>query len=264
MGALTRVVGAALVLVVLGCTAPDGTRSAPGGPAPAQPTAGPKRIAIGIRGDPKTLSAKLNSAAGAGGVPGVSETETLLNAGLAIQDSTDALHAQLAEAVPSVENGLWVVYPDGTMQTTWKIRSGAAWHDGTPFTSADLLFTASVEQDAELPIFRNVAYSSVDRVEAPDTQTITIHWKRPFIEADTMFTNARALPLPRHLLEKTYTTDKEDFVNLPYWNREFVGTGPFKLREWEAGTHVILDANDAFVLGRPQIDQIEVKFIPDP
>ena len=58
----------------------------------------------------------------------------------------------LAEAIPSFENGLWKVFPDGQMETTWKIREGARWHDGTPFTSGDVLFTSKLEQDKELPV----------------------------------------------------------------------------------------------------------------
>src|SRR5581483_5465803 len=87
-----------LVLVTVACAGSAPSGRAPGGEAPSQSVSnGPKRIAIGIRGDPKTLSARLNSAAGAGGVPGVVETEELLNAGLAIEDSSNVFHAQLAE-----------------------------------------------------------------------------------------------------------------------------------------------------------------------
>src|SRR5206468_290687 len=48
-----------------------------------------------------------------------------------------------------------------------------------------------------------------------------------------------------------------------YWNLEFVGTGPFKLRSWVFGSHMVLAANDQFVLGRPRLDEIEVKFLWD-
>ena len=258
-----------LSLLVVGCANP----SAPSGQAPTGgPSVGgesprssaPKRIAIAMRGDPKTFSAKLNSAAGAGGVPGVAEIEQLLNAGLANQETNGALHVQIAEALPTVENGLWKVNPDGTMETTWKIRGGTKWHDGSLLTSADLAFTAQVEQDASLPIFRNVAYAAIDSVETPDPSTVVVKWKRPYIEADSMFTNARGLPMPRHLLEKTYLEDKENFPNLAYWSREFVGSGAYKLREFVPGSHALLDANSEYILGRPKIDSIEIKFIPDP
>jgi ABC-type transport system substrate-binding protein len=67
------------------------------------------------------------------------------------------------------------------------------------------------------------------------------------------------MPLPQHILEKPYLEDKATFADLPHWGHEFVGTGPFKLREMVNGSHVILEANDQYVLGRPKIDVIEVK-----
>jgi peptide/nickel transport system substrate-binding protein len=262
MGRLVVLV-VALAVTISACAPPPAPRGNQDGATSVDQRA-PKRITVAIRGDPKTLSAKLNSEAGAGGVPGVGEIAKMLNAGLATDDAKRVLHAQLAEDVPSIENGLWRVFPDGRMETTWRIRAGVLWHDGAPFTSDDLIFTATVEQDPDLPIFRNVAYGAIASVEAPDPSTVRMTWKRPYIEADTMFTSQRALPMPRHLLERTYLENKEDFTNLPYWNRDFIGTGPYKLRELTLGSHLILDANDRFVLGRPKIDQIEVRFIPDP
>jgi peptide/nickel transport system substrate-binding protein len=73
-----------------------------------------------------------------------------------------------------------------------------------------------------------------------------------------------ALPVPAHLLEQAYATDKASFPNLPYWTEEFVGAGPFKVRDFVRGSHMILVANDQYVLGRPKLDMIEVRFIPDP
>ncbi|MBM2812175.1 MAG: hypothetical protein HW416_2934, partial [Chloroflexi bacterium] len=155
----------------------------------------------------------------------------------------------------------------GRMETTWKIRPGVSWHDGAPFTADDLLFTARIGQDKEVGWEYDIAFDAVDTVEAPDSRTITIKWKRPFVDADTMFSHAvsgRTLPLPRHLLEQTYLDDRANLMQHPYWSEQFVGTGPFKLREWARGSHLIVEANEAYVLGRPKIGEIEVKFIPDP
>src|SRR3989442_8652431 len=74
----------------------------------------------------------------------------------------------LAEAVPTLENGLWKILPDGRMETTWTIRQGARWHDGAPFTTDDLLFTATVGRDREVAILNNAAWALIEQVTALD------------------------------------------------------------------------------------------------
>ncbi len=225
-----------------------------------------KRVVTAVTADLPSARSQLARAAG-GTLPGAREVEQLLHSGLSVEDQAGNLKPQLAEDVPTVENGLWKVLPDGRMETTWKIRGNARWHDGTAFTSDDLLFTARVAQDKDLAVFGQLAYDSVESIEAPDPKTITVKWSRPFIEADTMFSgfgSFQPVPLPKHLLEQQFVDNKGGFINLPYWAEEFVGTGPFKLREWSQGSYLILVANDAYVLGRPKIDEVEVKFISDP
>ena len=72
-----------------------------------------------------------------------------------------ALHDAMVKPLPgsSLAPSLaesWTVAPDGRMETKWRIRDGAAWHDGTPLTVSDLLFTLQVVQDKELPNFGKV------------------------------------------------------------------------------------------------------------
>src|SRR5205823_5623164 len=83
---------------------------------------------------------------------------------------------------------------------------------------------------------RDVLYDLVDTVEAVDQRTIMVRWKSPFIEADTMFSGGRAVPLPKHLLEKPYLEQKATMMQLPYWSDGYVGNGPFKLRDWTRGS----------------------------
>src|SRR5262245_43487538 len=81
-----------------------------------------KRITGAVMSDPATIS---HSAIGSGGsIPGGDRLEDLVNAGLSIVDVNGASHPQLAETVPSLDNGLWQVAPDGQMSTTWKLKSG--------------------------------------------------------------------------------------------------------------------------------------------
>jgi peptide/nickel transport system substrate-binding protein len=251
------------VLLLTACAGPSSSSTAPAVGTETR-RATPKRIVGAILGEPFTFSAQLNTAAASATVRGIDELEQLMHAGLAIADNQGGLRPQLAEAVPTVENGLWKVFPDGKMETTWKLRPNAKWQDGAPLTSEDLLFTLQVGRDRDLAAFRNRALDQIEGVEAPDPQTIRVRWSQPFISADTLFaaTSDRiGMPLPKHLLEKAYSTDKASFLQVPYWTDEFVGAGPFKLGSWVRESHLILSANPDYVLGRPAVDEIEVRFV---
>jgi len=250
-----------LALVVAGCAAPPGPRTASDNAQVTRPSA-PKRVTAAILGDPFALNYQISSA-GAYTPPGSEALEELVHAGLSTMDKGAALVPRLAEAVPSLENGLWKVFPDGRMETTWKIRPNSQWHDGSPFTAEDLVFTAQVVQDRDVGVFRDRAYQNLDGVDAVDAYTVIARWRVPYIGADALFSPALGMPQPKHLLERAYMENKAGYVELPHWSHEFVGTGPFKLKAWERGSHLVVEANDRYVLGRPRIDEVEVRFIPD-
>jgi len=225
-------------------------------------TSAPKHVLAAIRGAPISLAQRRTQPT-TGSVPGLDAIEQLLSAGLVNINDRDTVLPQLAEEVPSLENGLWRLFPDGRMETTFRIRPTARWHDGTPLTADDVLFTTTVEQDNNIGMPRNPTYDLIEAVAAPDARTVTVTWKTPFIEADSMFSYNAAPPMPRHLLEAAFNEDRAAFFSSPYWNLEFVGAGPYKLRQWAPDSHVVVTANDDYVLGRPKIDTIEVRFIPD-
>lgn len=259
---MNRIVGFVLPLVLLiAACAPAQTTGGTQSQGSAPPAVH-KKVVAGLRGEPFTLSNQLGRA-GAGRVYGVAEVERMVNSGLSIEDDQVEQRPVLAEAVPSVDNGLWRVFSDGRMETTWKILPNAQWHDGAPLTADDFLFTMQVVSDKEIPEFGDIAFDAIDRVEAPDARTVVVTWKKPFIWAHTLFSGTRGLPQPKHLLERTYSENKAAYKDLPYWMEEFVGTGPFRLRELVRGSHMILNANDQYALGRPKVDEIEVRFFQD-
>jgi peptide/nickel transport system substrate-binding protein len=254
----------ALVLLI-GCAGPAGNPSTRGGGenGSGQRASAPKRVTAAILGDLNTFSYLIN--VGVGSIRGVDEVEKLVHAGLSIvHGETGNMAPLLAEAVPSLENGLWKVAPGGRMEMTWRIKDGAKWHDGTTVTSADLLFTSLVGQDRDMAGISGPGYRAVERVEAPDARTVVVYWKEPYIEADKMFSPEFAMPLPKHLLETAFLEDRASFTQHPYFSAEFVGAGPFKLKEFVRSSHTVLVANPDYVLGRPKIDEIVVKFMSDP
>jgi peptide/nickel transport system substrate-binding protein len=258
------------LVFIAACTAParpsePAPEARTGAAAPSGERAGPKRLTAAIRGYPKSVSLAID-AAGAGSTAGIPFVEQMLNDGFAVLDHQDQLRPRLAETVPTIENGLWKLLADGRMETTWRIRERAAWQDGVPFTADDVVFTATVARDKQLAILQEAAFDAIESVEAPDSRTVLVRWHKPYIWADGLLSIAGGgtiLPMPRHLLQDAYLGDRPTFTQLRYWGPDFVGTGPFKLREFVVDSHLVVAANDLYVHGRPKIDEIEVRFIGD-
>src|SRR5438552_1843286 len=100
-----------LLITLVACASPPSS-------APASPgSTAIKRITMAMSGEPPSISSKLSPP----GVAGVAAFERLVNVGLSVTDETGTYRPRLAETLPSVENGLWQVLPDGTMDTTWRI-----------------------------------------------------------------------------------------------------------------------------------------------
>lgn len=262
VGRAVELAAAAVVLVSACAPTPAPAGQPPAGGDSLAQASGPKRITVAVSSNPSTLRSKFPGGSTGGAAAGVDALEDLVHAGASRRDDADALFPVLAEAVPSIENGLWKVNADGTMETTWTVKSGARWQDGTAFTSQDLVFTLIVCLDREIVAFCGDV-GPLSNARALDDRTVTVSWKQPFIDADTLFTTKLAMPMPRHLLERAYQESKAGFSDLPYWNREFVGAGPFQVRDWLDGSHMMLAAFEGFVLGRPKIDEIVVKFVSD-
>src|SRR5579871_208601 len=242
------------------CAAPSpaapGSVTQPRGGDSGAPSGAPKRLVAAIMAEPPALYRALIPAGYI--IQSGDVTDTIVNVGLTVTDNHGVRQPVLAEVVPSLDNGLWELFPDGQMRLTWQIRPGATWHDGVPFTAADLVFSAQVAQDPDFPEFRAQGLALLDYVEEVDSHTIATVWKQPYIHADRLFsTGADTMipPLPQHLLQDAYQSNREGLRQLPYWTTGYVGMGPFKLQEWVAGSHLLLSAHDAYALGRPRIDQ---------
>jgi peptide/nickel transport system substrate-binding protein len=256
------------MLVATGCAGaqPQATTSSPSGggaSTSSAPSGPPKRIVAAVFDDVPFVYQMLNPASR---YRGVETIQDLVTSGLTQQQQGGADMALLAEAVPTIENGLWTVLPNGEMETTWHIRPNAVWHDGVPFTSDDLLFTLEVSRDKDLPIFLTDSFDYISDAKAPDARTIVVHWNQPYIHANQLFSSSQsqfAMPIPKHIMEQAYRTQKSTFLEQSFWGRDWVGTGPFKIKEWSLGSQLVVTAFDQYVLGRPKLDEIEVRYFSD-
>jgi peptide/nickel transport system substrate-binding protein len=135
------------------------------------------------------------------------------------------------------------------------------WHDGTPFTSADLVFWFSVLRDPFLPSVNLTGLNQVSATSAPDPLTFVIRWSEIYYRADRF---PDVGPIPRHLLEKLYEQrDAEGFLGSRYFTSEFVGLGPYRMVRWDPGSEIEFARFDDYFVGTPAIDRVVLRTIAD-
>jgi len=176
------------------------------------------------------------------------------------EDDRPAHEPHLAVDVPSTDKGTWRLNPDGSMETTWTLKPNIKWHDGTPFTSADVVFSFGVYKDPELPSPFSPILALMESVSAGDARTFTVRWSQTYPFA---YQAEGLIPLPKHVFEDVYSGDKDTFVKSAHFNREWVGLGPYRIAKWEPGAHLELARFDDYYTGRPPFDSVTVRFIGD-
>jgi len=243
----------ALLTLLAGCgpaaTAPT---SAPGGQD--RQAAAPKVLTIGLQ---RELSGFGSFQTGGGGIaaPDIAH-DALVN-----RSPTGGFEPSLAVDKPSVEKGTWRINADGTMELTWRIHPNVKWHDGAPFTSADLVFTYMVYSDKDLPSSVASLLERVQSIAAPDAHTFIVGYSRTDVRADQA--GGLASPLPRHLLEDVYQTNKTELPGSPYLIAEFVGLGPYRLVRWDSGVQIEFTRFDDYYRGRPPLDRVILRYVRD-
>lgn len=144
------------------------------------------------------------------------------------------------------------VLEDGKL-LKFTLRQDIRWTDGKPLTAADVEFTYNMIVDPKTPSAYQENYKQVQSFTVTGPYSFEIRYEKPL---------ARALSswmidiLPKHLLEgqDIATTD---------FSRHPVGAGPYVFKSWTPGSRMVLEANPDYFEGRPYIDQIIYRVIPD-
>lgn len=151
----------------------------------------------------------------------------------------------------------WQSTPDGKT-ITFKLREGVSWHDGKPFTSADVQYTAMEMWKKHLN-YGTALQLYLDAVDTPDAHTAVFKYSKP-MPMDLMLRAMSDLGYvaPKHVYEGSNVLENPA-------NVAPIGTGPFKFSKYERGQYVIAVRNDKYWRkGFPYLDQIVWRFIPDP
>ncbi|MEO6526644.1 MAG: ABC transporter substrate-binding protein [Gemmatimonadaceae bacterium] len=136
------------------------------------------------------------------------------------------------------------------------LRQGVRWHDGVPFTSADVKFTF----DSVLLRFHSRTRASLGpallRVDAPDDSTVVFQFRRPYASLLAQLDVDEAPMLPKHVYAGS------DPLRNPA-NMAPVGTGPFRFASYAHGTEIRYAANAEYFGRRPALAAVIFRVIPD-
>jgi peptide/nickel transport system substrate-binding protein len=152
----------------------------------------------------------------------------------------------------------WEASEDG-LTFTVNLREGVTWHDGEPFTSADVKFSAEEVWKPLQNIGRGVL-ANLERVDTPDEHTAVFVFSQPTPPEYI----AKALPvissvLPAHIYQGQDLSDPASPLN-----QQLVGTGPFEFGELRPGELLRLTKNpDYYIDGQPYLDEIVFQVLPD-
>lgn len=245
------VVVSLVVLVASACspsaspTPSPSTASAPTSAPPASEVpsgGGGGTLVVAIGTDPGHLNPAITTS---GGTHTASE---LLYNGLVGLDDELAPTPELAES--------WEIQDDGA-QYTFKLREGVVWHDGTPFTSADVKYTF---EEVLLKLHSRTRASvgpALAGIDTPDDQTVVFRFKQPYAPLLQQLDVTEAPILPKHLYEGT--DPAENPVNLAP-----VGTGPFAFVSYAPESEIRLKRNESYwAEGLPLLDEVVMRVIPE-
>jgi peptide/nickel transport system substrate-binding protein len=237
---------AATALLIAACAPAAPTTASPTGQATAK-QGGTARITFFQEPD------NLNPLYGGG----LRVTNTVLQAvfnGLWVADEKGDFQPELAAEVPTVQNG--GVSADGKTITV-KLKRDVKWADGKPFTADDVKFTYDVVMSPKTTLskstLRNIATFAVK-------DPYTIEWKMAevFPAYLTLFSYPSGI-IPKHHLEAVPLEDlgKHEFSRKPF------GTGAFRVTEWQAASHISLEANPNYWKGKPKLEKVIFRITPD-
>jgi len=250
------IMAAAIAAMLLAaCGAPQAsTPSAPPqaeGAAPVEPTAAPA---------PDAAATDAPQTATSGGTLRIGRTAApdSLNPGVwylaeayeiifLVYDSLIATNLR-NQAVPQLARE-WSVAEDGKTWT-FKLHEGAKWHDGTPLTAEDVVFTYQMIQGFDSFGLIKDYTTLIERVEAPDPTTVVIAFEDTVANTDERFSGVPILP--KHIWEQ-FESEQEA---LEFENLEMIGSGPFRMAEYRPGEFTRLTAVKDHYLSPPKIDEV--------
>jgi peptide/nickel transport system substrate-binding protein len=149
----------------------------------------------------------------------------------------------------------WEYSADSTVVTV-HIRDDVRWHDGAPTTAHDVKFTFDRMMDPVLGYPDRGTLRHIQAVEVVDDTTIRFRFALAYLD---QLAHLRRVILPKHLLESV----PNELMESAEFNHAPVGNGPFRFVRWKRDQEIVFEANPDFADGRPHLDRLIFRVIPD-
>lgn len=149
-------------------------------------------------------------------------------------------------------------FTDDGLTWTFHLREGVKWHDGEDFTADDVVFSYSIPLHEDYIGPRGLPFEVIEKITKIDEYTVEFVLKEPYAPFITI--TALYQVLPEHILKDVPVAE----LGMHRFNtKEPIGTGPFKFNEWKEGEYIELLANEEYFRGKPKLDSIIYKIVPD-
>ncbi len=144
---------------------------------------------------------------------------------------------------------------DDKLTYTFKLKKDVKWHDGTPFTALDIVFSykSIMNPKVDSPQLR-AYYQEIKDVTALDDHTVRFVYARPYF-LGLEFCGGMPI-VPKHIF------DDGDFNTNPA-GRDPIGTGPYKFVKWTTGREIALEKNNDYWGEKPKLNRLIFKIITD-
>jgi peptide/nickel transport system substrate-binding protein len=158
------------------------------------------------------------------------------------RDNDMVLRPHLATSLRRINDVTWEV----------KLRRGVRFHNGEPFDASSVKFTVDRIKDPKLTSDMSFWLTPLQEVKIIDPYTVHLIHSAPYALVD--FEVSRIYPLPPKFVQQ---------MGNEKYQRDPVGTGPYKFVSWAKSGDIVLERNEAYWGPKPGFRQVVIRYIPD-
>lgn len=146
----------------------------------------------------------------------------------------------------------WRMEDEGK-KMVFTLKKGILWQDGTELTAADMEYTYKIVINPATGSPYAEDFSRIKEFRIIDRYSFEVTYEEFFARAVASWMSPI---LPRHILEG------QNIRDTPF-SRNPIGAGPYRLKKWESGSRIILEASPTYFEGKPDIEEVVYRIIPD-